>query len=182
MSAPRWQIGNLKSHWNTLIELVSLVLLHFDCSERIGEMRSNLRLHVPHDHSIEHNRQIIDRVNYIKVRLARIHAQLTQKCLEQSHVLGQIHLFGGNWRAVHRNVVEQTARGTVWSVHRANETPSFREQLADSGRLHLGEVLASMDATEVRQITSIIQLVSNNGKTSSLLEIKLGASHQVARG
>ena len=55
----------------------------------------------------------------------------------------------------------------------ADEAPGFRKQLAHGGSLHLSEVLASMDGSEMTQIASVVKLVSYDGKTSSLLEIQL---------
>lgn len=79
-------------------------------------------------------------------------------------------------------MVQQSARGTIWSMYWADEAPSLRKKLSDRSGLHLCEVLASMDASEVRKIPCEVELVGHDSEASSLLEIKLRPGHQVACG
>jgi hypothetical protein len=53
-------------------------------------------------------------------------------------------------------MIKQTTRRTIGSMHRADETPGFRKQLADSSGLHLCKVLTSVNTSEMRQIPCVI--------------------------
>ena len=74
-------------------------------------------------------------------------------------------------------MVQQTARTTIWCVHRADETPRFWQKLSHGRRFHLGEVLATMNTSEMRQVAGEVQLVSDYGESSCLLQIKLRPCH-----
>ena len=78
-------------------------------------------------------------------------------------------------------MIQQAARTSIRSVHRTHEAPSFRKQFSDSGGLHFGEVLASVNAAEVRQIARKVKFVSHDGESSSLLQIKLRFGDQISR-
>ena len=47
--------------------------------------------------------------------------------------------------ATDSDVVEQPARSTVRGVHWTEESPTFGQQLADSGGFHLCEIGSSVD-------------------------------------
>ena len=61
-----------------------------------------------------------------------------------------------------------------------NESPGLRQQFTHSSCLHLCEILASMNAAEMRQVSDVVKLISDNGETGSLLKIELRSSHKVA--
>lgn len=67
-------------------------------------------------------------------------------------------------------------------MHWADETPGFWEKLADSGRFHLGEVLASVNAAEMGQVPDVVQLICHDREACGLLQVKLGSGHKVSGG
>ena len=67
-------------------------------------------------------------------------------------------------------------------MHRADETPGLWKELPHSGRLHLSEVLSSVDGPEMGQVPGEVELVCNDGEASRLLEVKLGPGDQVSSG
>ena len=79
-------------------------------------------------------------------------------------------------------MVQQTARTSIGSVHRADETPRFWQKLSHGRRLHLGKVLATMNTSEMRQVPSEVKLVSDYGESSCLLQIKLRSCHKISCG
>ena len=54
----------------------------------------------------------------------------------------------------------------------AEESPTFWEQLTNSGCLHLCEVLTSMNRSEMREVPHHIQLICHDSKTLSLEQFK----------
>lgn len=78
-------------------------------------------------------------------------------------------------------MVQQTARTSIWSVHRAYEAPRFRQKLSHGRRFHFGEVLATMNTSEMRQVACKVQLVSDYGESCCLLQIKLRSCHKISR-
>lgn len=67
-------------------------------------------------------------------------------------------------------------------MHRAEEAPTFWKELAHCCGLHLCEVLSSMDASEMRQVTVVVKLIGNDRETSCLLHVKVGPRNEVSCG
>lgn len=88
--------------------------------------------------------------------------------------------FVGEWAAADGDVVEQSARPTVWSVHRAQESPTLRQQLTHSSSFHLGEVGSSVDGSEMGQEAHVVELVGYNAKAFILHEVQSGSRLEVA--
>jgi len=66
-------------------------------------------------------------------------------------------------------MVEQTTGRAIRGVYGTDESPGFWQQLADGGSLHLGEVLTSVDTSEMGQVSSIVELICHHGEASCLL-------------
>lgn len=64
-------------------------------------------------------------------------------------------------------------------MDRACEAPRFGEELSDSCRFHLSEVLTTMDWPEMGQVTCRIELIGNDGETGGLLHINLTSGDKI---
>ena len=61
---------------------------------------------------------------------------------------------------------------TIRSVDWAKEAPGLWQKLTHCSSFHLGEILTTMDATEMRQITMIVQFICNNSIAGGLHQIE----------
>ena len=76
-------------------------------------------------------------------------------------------------------MVEKTARRTIRSVDRAEETPRFGQKLTDRCRLELGEEGTTMHHAEMTDETQEVELLSNDGEAGNLLQIETGGRYEV---
>ena len=72
-------------------------------------------------------------------------------------------------------MVQETTWCTIWRVDWTNEAPSLRQKLPDCRCLHLREVLASMNTSEMGEVPGEVKLVSDNCEAGGLLHIELGS-------
>ena len=78
------------------------------------------------------------------------------------------HLAGGG------EVVEQAAGGAVRGVHRAQEAPGLRQQLAHGGRPQLREVGAPVNGSEVGQVPARMDMPDSSSQRRCALHAKRG--------
>mmetsp|Transcript_1936 Transcript_1936/g.3082 ORF Transcript_1936/g.3082 Transcript_1936/m.3082 type:complete len:202 (-) Transcript_1936:72-677(-) len=92
----------------------------------------------------------------------------------QAHGVGHHHgVFG--------QVVQQPARRPVRRMHRTQEAPGLRQQLADSSGLHGGEELPAVHGLEVRQVPQHVEALRDDGVARHLHEVQARRRHDVAR-
>jgi len=56
-------------------------------------------------------------------------------------------------------------------VNWAEVAPGFWKELPDRRSLHFGEVLASMNASEMGEISDLVEFVRDNGEACGLLQV-----------
>ena len=77
-------------------------------------------------------------------------------------------------------MVEQTARGTIRRVNRAEETPGLRKKLSNSSCLQLGKETTTVNHAEMTDETVEVDLFCHDGETRCLLQIEATGTDQVA--
>ena len=77
-------------------------------------------------------------------------------------------------------MVEQTARRSIRSVDRAEETPTLGEQLSDCRCFELGEEATSVDHAEMADEAVKVDLFGHDGESRSLLQIETTGTDKVA--
>ena len=70
-------------------------------------------------------------------------------------------------------MVEKATGRSIRRVHWTDVSPRFWEKLTHRGRLHLCEVLPSVDASEMGEVSCEVELVGNDCEASGLLQVKL---------
>ena len=64
-------------------------------------------------------------------------------------------------------------------MHWAEEAPTFRKQLSHGCCLHFSEVLPSVNASEMREVSVIVKLISNDCVTSCLHQVQVCPGDEV---
>ena len=171
-------LEGLRDHGEHLV--VAFLLEHLYRTETINESTSLLWINVAQDNSIDHDRKEVVRRDQVEISLHGAHAQFGEKLLELMKVVLQRTGFTGNWGTRKSDVIEQTTRRAIRCMYGANEPPRLRKQLTHRSRLHLCEVLSSMDTPEMREVARIVQLISDHGEPGSLLQIQLRLASEVS--
>jgi hypothetical protein len=70
-----------------------LILLYFDCTQRLGEERCNLWLNVAQNDTIKHDGQIVCRVDDVEICRDCVHAKLAQQRFELTYSFLYVRLF-----------------------------------------------------------------------------------------
>ena len=92
------------------------------------------------------------------------HQQLLQVCQLVRFWRQSLH-FG-----VDAEVVQEAARGTIGTVHRAHEAPTLWQQSTDRRRLHGRKEGTSMEGAEVGHVSIEVDVVDHYSETGSLFD------------
>lgn len=77
-------------------------------------------------------------------------------------------------------MIQQTAWRSIRRVNWAEVAPGFWQELPDCRSLHFGEVLASMDTSEMGEISDLVELVCDNGEACGLLQVQIRSGYQIS--
>ena len=149
-------ISDLESVRNVLVKSVDL-----DVSERVNKAFSSLLPDRSDDSAFKHDGDVFNRAVHLDCSFLGSHSDVRESGDKLVGIEGVVHAGDGN--AAHGDMVEESARSTIWGVDWAQESPSFRKKLSHCGGLLLSEVLSSMDRSEVTQESDIVELISDDG-------------------